>query len=378
MNGRVYDPDLGRFLSPDPNVQFVADLQSYNRYTYAANNPLRYTDPTGYFIDPGFDIFVGVVLTVASVAVCAASEGAACPLAFAVVGAIYGTASAINSGAGFEQSMAVGFTGFFLGQLGGAATGAIGGGLATQIVGGAISGAASSAIMTETFGGGKGLGTNILTGALTGAAGAAFGYALRQSLLTQADVAAQQGGRDRADYPFSSDRPAASSRIAVENADGGSDGSVDIVKYRNYRYNSGSDDGAEILLGYKSASGSCRDPNWVQTVETNSLVNGRTASPFIDSVSVSDEPYYYPAKLAATVAGRGGYDTQFYDNPYRATALGTQPNVQWSAHVSLVCGAQSDPLITFSWGFSTNATGGLTLQPLSVVSPSPFHVGALP
>jgi RHS repeat-associated protein len=51
MNGRVYDPDLGRFLSPDPNIQFVADLQSYNRYTYAANNPLKYTDPTGYFIE---------------------------------------------------------------------------------------------------------------------------------------------------------------------------------------------------------------------------------------------------------------------------------------------------------------------------------------
>jgi RHS repeat-associated protein len=50
MNGRVYDPELGRFLSPDPNVQFVADLQSYNRYSYALNNPLRYTDPTGYLL----------------------------------------------------------------------------------------------------------------------------------------------------------------------------------------------------------------------------------------------------------------------------------------------------------------------------------------
>jgi RHS repeat-associated protein len=51
MNGRVYDPVIGRFLSPDPNVQFAADLQSYNRYSYVLNNPLRYTDPTGYFLD---------------------------------------------------------------------------------------------------------------------------------------------------------------------------------------------------------------------------------------------------------------------------------------------------------------------------------------
>jgi RHS repeat-associated protein len=195
MNGRVYDPDLGRFLSPDPNIQFVADLQSYNRYTYAANNPLKYTDPTGYFIAPEFDIFVGVVLTVASVVVCVAGTyGTGCPLAFAVVGAIYATSSAINSGAGFEQSMEVGFTGFYLGQLGGAATGAVGGSLGAQIVGGAISGAASSAIMTETFGGGRGLGTNILKGALSGAAGAAFGYAPNHGVFSQADVAEQQQG----------------------------------------------------------------------------------------------------------------------------------------------------------------------------------------
>jgi RHS repeat-associated protein len=49
MNGRVYDPSLGRFLSADPNVQDPSDLQSYNRYSYALNNPLKYTDPTGFF-----------------------------------------------------------------------------------------------------------------------------------------------------------------------------------------------------------------------------------------------------------------------------------------------------------------------------------------
>jgi RHS repeat-associated protein len=47
MNGRIYDPLLGRFLSPDPIIQFPNDLQNYNRYTYALNNPLKYTDPTG-------------------------------------------------------------------------------------------------------------------------------------------------------------------------------------------------------------------------------------------------------------------------------------------------------------------------------------------
>jgi RHS repeat-associated protein len=43
MNGRVYDPILGRFLSPDPYVQSPAYPNNYNRYAYALNNPLIYT-----------------------------------------------------------------------------------------------------------------------------------------------------------------------------------------------------------------------------------------------------------------------------------------------------------------------------------------------
>jgi hypothetical protein len=48
MNGRVYDPTIARFLSADPIIQAPHDLQSYNRYAYVRNNPLKYTDPSGY------------------------------------------------------------------------------------------------------------------------------------------------------------------------------------------------------------------------------------------------------------------------------------------------------------------------------------------
>ncbi len=48
MNGRVYDPTLGRFLSADPIVQAPYFSQSYNRYTYVWNNPLGMNDPSGY------------------------------------------------------------------------------------------------------------------------------------------------------------------------------------------------------------------------------------------------------------------------------------------------------------------------------------------
>ena len=54
MNGRVYDPQLGRFLSADPHVQFLHASQSYNRYSYVMNNPLKYTDPSGYFLSKLF------------------------------------------------------------------------------------------------------------------------------------------------------------------------------------------------------------------------------------------------------------------------------------------------------------------------------------
>lgn len=48
MNGRGYDPRLGRFLSVDPFIQSPTNTQSINPYTYIFNNPLSGTDPTGY------------------------------------------------------------------------------------------------------------------------------------------------------------------------------------------------------------------------------------------------------------------------------------------------------------------------------------------
>ncbi|GHT78965.1 hypothetical protein AGMMS50262_22180 [Bacteroidia bacterium] len=47
LNARLYDPALGRFLSPDPYVQMPGFTQNYNRYAYGLNNPLIYTDANG-------------------------------------------------------------------------------------------------------------------------------------------------------------------------------------------------------------------------------------------------------------------------------------------------------------------------------------------
>jgi RHS repeat-associated protein len=50
MNGRLYDPVIARFFSPDNFVQLPEFTQSFNKYSYCLNNPLHYTDPSGQFI----------------------------------------------------------------------------------------------------------------------------------------------------------------------------------------------------------------------------------------------------------------------------------------------------------------------------------------
>ncbi len=48
MNGRVEDSITGRMLSADPHIPDKTNPQSYNRYSYVSNNPLSYTDPSGF------------------------------------------------------------------------------------------------------------------------------------------------------------------------------------------------------------------------------------------------------------------------------------------------------------------------------------------
>jgi len=53
MNARIYDSEIGRFLSADTVIQDPLDSQAYNRYSYVRNNPLKYTDPTGHIFGIG-------------------------------------------------------------------------------------------------------------------------------------------------------------------------------------------------------------------------------------------------------------------------------------------------------------------------------------
>ena len=84
MNGRVYDPLLGRFGTPDPMTENPFSTQGWNRYSYVGNSPLNFADPSGYcfmgcFWQAPFKALggllrrvpiLGQVLTVAAGAIC--------------------------------------------------------------------------------------------------------------------------------------------------------------------------------------------------------------------------------------------------------------------------------------------------------------------
>jgi RHS repeat-associated protein len=100
MNGRIYDPTLGRFLQADPHIQAPKNSQSLNRYSYVLNNPLSYTDPSGYFwnkIKKFAGVIVGAILI-------AATNGLASPFvtsfwgAVSLGGIVGGVGAAVNGG----------------------------------------------------------------------------------------------------------------------------------------------------------------------------------------------------------------------------------------------------------------------------------------
>ncbi|MHB1304855.1 MAG: RHS repeat-associated core domain-containing protein [Acidiphilium sp.] len=102
MSARVYDPLTGRFMSPDPVIQNLTNLQDLNPYSYVDNNPLSVTDPTG--MCKGFLGCLGSFLPeIAAVAVIVvANQEWALPSLFETAGLTAtesGVASAIVAGA---------------------------------------------------------------------------------------------------------------------------------------------------------------------------------------------------------------------------------------------------------------------------------------
>lgn len=147
MNGRIYDATIGRFMQADPFIQAPTDTQSYNRYSYVKNNPMSYTDPSGFFLDKlwkGIKKYWKPIVAVIAVVV---TYGAATNWV-ASWGATWGTAATSASAATLTTA-----GGAVTGALAGAAGGFVGGTLMTGSIKGGLTGALNGAVSGAIFGG---------------------------------------------------------------------------------------------------------------------------------------------------------------------------------------------------------------------------------
>ncbi len=155
MNGRLFDPAIGRFTQADPIIQEPLNSQNYNRYSYVLNNPLVYTDPSGY------SFWTKVRQPLAAVAVMVATYGTGSHLAAASYEATaIATDAAVTSGAVTAEagSVAMAAASTTAGNItaaftiaGGFAGGGISGGNIESAVLGAIQATASMGIGDATY-----------------------------------------------------------------------------------------------------------------------------------------------------------------------------------------------------------------------------------
>jgi len=108
MNARLYDPEMGRFMTPDSIVPDANKPQAYNRYSYVYNNPASYSDPSGhnplalaaiYFIAAHTYSDSQFHQTLSSVLLAAATWGAVEPTTVAGAAATAGGTTLVTSAA---------------------------------------------------------------------------------------------------------------------------------------------------------------------------------------------------------------------------------------------------------------------------------------
>ena len=121
MNGRIYDASLGRFMSADPFIAQPHKLQNYNRYSYVNNNPLSYTDPSGYFLkklfkNKTFRIALGIAIGITTQQWYLAQGFVGGAFAAGAAGGFAG--NLVGSGGNLKSAVIGGFTGGLAGAIG--------------------------------------------------------------------------------------------------------------------------------------------------------------------------------------------------------------------------------------------------------------------
>ena len=158
MNGRIYDPKLRRFLSPDNFVQDSENTQNFNRYGYVLNNPLLYIDQSGEIITLGAAVLIGVGVAILTNSIINMTNGVPFWYGIGKAGVMGGIQGAISFGIGSVAtstfSSSVSQAAFQAG-----AHGITGGFMSSVNHGDFISGFASGAVSSVISSGIEGLGT---------------------------------------------------------------------------------------------------------------------------------------------------------------------------------------------------------------------------
>lgn len=123
MNGRVFDVKTARFTSADPHIQYATSTQNHNRYAYVHNNPLKYTDPSGYWLSKLWKGIKDNLRTIVAIAVTFVA-----PVLVPYIGAFWagfsvGFAAGLIAGRGdFRSGLVGGISGGLLSKVGAAYT----------------------------------------------------------------------------------------------------------------------------------------------------------------------------------------------------------------------------------------------------------------
>ena len=167
MNGRMYDPIMGRMLSPDNFVAAPYSSQGYNRFAYANNNPLKYTDPSGEIV--WAPVIIGAVLGGLQGLTVGLAEGEV--FGHVLAGAFLGGLSGLVGGSVTQwlgQTLTVSGAGTYAAAIGGALGGAISGGGFTALSGGDMVDGFWKGALSGFVGGGVGAYIGGGTGAFAG------------------------------------------------------------------------------------------------------------------------------------------------------------------------------------------------------------------
>jgi hypothetical protein len=336
MNGRIYDPTLGRFLQADPHIQAPMNSQNYNRYSYVLNNPMSYTDPSGYLFKALGKFVKKYWRVIAAAAVTYVTAGAASGWA---AGWGYATGTVAN------------------GAIAGAIAGAAGGFVATGSLRGAFTGAVTGAAFGaigasfETNGAGH-IGSHALTGGiLSDLQGGKFGHGFWSAGLTKAaNVNGIVGTTQGVDWDIA--------RIAVAATIGGTISKITGGKFGNGAVTAGF---AQMLNGNRQAKREDAVKQALKTLKSEySLINRDDG--LVEHPAKGHKLGTYVTKVTEREGGFLGFGGE-EKTYYLSSDLATVNGADFLEHMSSpLAGPQSSPQGVTDWFLAIPDGGGVDFR----------------